>query len=97
MLIIPDNVNLTYLVAFVDQLVGASDELQAVDMIELSGYLVTKQPSSATWRDSPSADIFRVTPDQIAESALMWDLLCTSDHADLVECTDLWTKATMNA
>lgn len=89
--------NLTYFVAFVDQLVGAGDKLQAVDMIELSSDLVTEQPSSATWRDCPSTDIFRVTPDQIAESAFVRDLLRTSNDADLVECTNLWAQATMNA
>lgn len=39
---------------------GSSNQLQAVDMIKLRRYLVSKQPTSAARANSPCFDIFGV-------------------------------------
>jgi hypothetical protein len=86
-----------YLVAFVDKLMSTCNELQAIDVIELGRNLVAKEPASTTWRNSPCLDILRVTPNQIAESALMRDLLGTSNDTDLINSANLRAQTTMNA
>jgi hypothetical protein len=64
----------TYFVAFVNELMRASDELETVDVIELHfvskvalmltkatdlrGYFISEQPPSASGRDSPGIHIF---------------------------------------
>ena len=88
---------MTDLVPFVDELVSARDEIKVVDMIELAGDLVSKEPASTTRRDGPGTDIFRITPDQVTEGAFMRDLLGTGDNTDLVEGTDLRAQAAVNA
>jgi hypothetical protein len=87
----------TYLVALIDQLMSTSDELQAIDVIELGGNLVTKEPASTTGRNSPCLDILRITPDQVAESTFMRNLLGTSNDADLINSADLRAQTTVNA
>lgn len=76
---------------------STSNELETVDVIELGRNLVTKEPSSTAWRNSPSLNIFRVTPNQIAESTFMRDLLSTSNDTDLINGSDLRAQATMDA
>ena len=87
----------TNLVPFVDQLVSARNEIKVIDMVELAGDFIPKEPASTTRRDGPSTDIFRITPDQVTEGAFMRDLLSTGDHTDLVEGTDLRAQAAVDA
>ena len=86
-----------YLVALIDELMSTSDELEAVDVIKLGCNLVAEEPASTAWRNSPSLDIFRITPDQVAESAFMRNLLGTSDDTNLINSTNLRAQTTMNA
>ena len=86
-----------YLVALVDQLMSSCDELQAVDVVEFGRDLVSEQPAGASGRYSPRVDVFRVTPYEIAESALVWDLLCSRYNADLVQCADLRRQTSVDA
>ncbi len=86
-----------YLVTLVDELVGTRNELKAIDVVELCSHFVPKQPAGTTWRYSPCSNIFRITPYQIAEGALVGDLLSSSDDADLVEGADLRTQAAVDA
>jgi hypothetical protein len=76
--------------------VGTGNELQAIDVIELRCNLVTEKPASAARGNSPCLNIFRITPDQIAESAFMRNLLSTSNDTDLINGTDLRAQTTMN-
>ncbi len=79
------------LVAFIDELMSAGDELQAIDMVELGRDFVAKQPSSASRGDGPGTDIFGVAPDEVAKGAFMRDFLSASDNSDLIERTDFRT------
>lgn len=67
---------------------GTSDQLKAVDVVELSGDFISKEPASSAGRHGPSADIFWVTPYQVAEGAFMRNLLSTSDDANLIKGTN---------
>ena len=49
--------------SFIDQLVCTSNTLNAINVIELGCYLVTKEPTSPARTYSPSAYLLWVTPD----------------------------------
>lgn len=87
----------TYLVAFIDQLMSARNKPQAIDVVEFSCDLVTKEPASTTWRDGPGIDILGIRPDQVAESAFMGNFLSTSNDTDLIDSADFWGETTVNA
>jgi len=76
---------------------STSNELEAIDMIEFRGDFIPKQPSCPTRRYSPGANVFRITPDQIAESTFMWDFLRSGNDPDLIESAYLWAQAAMDA
>ena len=85
------NRSLAYLIAFINELMSTGNKLEAVDVVELCSDLVAEQPSSTTWRYSPSSNVLRVAPDQIAEGAFVRDLLSSSNDAYLVKRADLRT------
>ena len=70
---------------------------QAIDVVELRRDLVTEQPTGATRTDRPRIDVFGVTPHQIAEGALVRDLLGTRNDADLIDRADLGTETAVDA
>lgn len=86
----------TNLVAFVDKLMGSRNQLQAVDMVELVGHLVAKQPSSATRADSPRIYVFWVRPHKVTKGTLVRNLLGASNHADLVDGSDLRAETSVD-
>jgi hypothetical protein len=66
-------------------------------MVELGRDLITKKPASAARRNSPGLNVLRITPNKITESALMRNLLSTSNNTYLVDGANLRTEATVNA
>ena len=86
-----------YLVAFIDELMGTSDELEAVDVVEFRGDLVAKQPPGPSRRYGPSSDVFGITPYQIAEGTFVGDLLSPSNDTYLIQGTDFGTQAAVDA
>jgi hypothetical protein len=68
---------------------GASNSFETIDMVELGGNLVAKQPTSTARADCPCVDIFWITPYKIAEGTLVRDLLGAGDDTDLVDGPDL--------
>lgn len=91
------NKNVTNLVTLINQLMRSCNRCQTVDMVELRRDLVSEQPTSTTWTDSPCVDVFWVTPHKIAEGALMRNFLGTRNDADLVNRADLRTETAMDA
>ncbi len=87
----------SYLVTLVDKLMGTRNELKAIDVVELGSHFISKQPAGTAWRYSPCPNIFRITPHQVAEGALVGNLLSSSNDTDLVEGADLRTQAAMDA
>ena len=84
------------LVSFVDKLMSASNELQTVDVVEFSSYLIAEEPTSTTWTDGPSFHIFGVAPNEIAKGTFVRDFLSTSNNTYLIESTYFGTKTTVN-
>jgi hypothetical protein len=77
--------------------VGTSNELQAINMVELGCDFITKQPASATRGNSPSLNILRIAPDKVTEGTLVRDLLSTSNDTNLINGADLRAETTVNA
>ncbi len=77
-------------------MVSTGDELQAIDVVEFSCNLITKEPASPTRRNSPSLNVLGITPNKITECTLMRNLLSTSDNANLVDSTDLRAQTTVD-
>jgi len=80
-----------------DELMGAGDHFEVVDVVEFGRDTGSKEPASASWGESPSLDLLRVGPHEVAEGALMWDLHAAFEQADLVEGLDIWGEATVDA
>jgi hypothetical protein len=53
-------------------------------LTNLRRHFIPKQPPRASGTHSPRLHVFRITPDEIAKRALVRDLLCSGDDADLV-------------
>ena len=87
----------THLVAFIDELVGTSDKLQTINVVELSRDLVSEEPARAARRNSPCLNILRVAPNQITEGPLVGDLLSTGNDTNLIDRPNLRAQSTMNA
>ena len=87
----------TYFVAFVNELMCSRDELEAIHVVELGSYFIPKQPPRAARRDSPGTYVFGITPNQVAESAFVGDLLRASDDADLIQGADFGAQAAVHA
>lgn len=75
---------------------GSRNSLQAVDMVELGGNFIAKEPASTTGTHSPRINVFRVAPYQVTEGTLMRNLLRSGDNPDLVYSPDLGAKTTVN-
>ena len=88
---------MAYLITFINELMSTGDKLKAIDMVELCGDFVAKQPSGTTRGYSPSSNVFRITPDQITEGAFVRDLLSSCNDAYLVKGTDFRTQTTVDA
>lgn len=63
----------------------------------LAGHLVSKQPPSTSGRHCPRIDLFWITPYKIAKGAFVWNLLCSRNDSDLIECANLRRKTTVHA
>lgn len=79
------------LVSFINQLMRACNELEAVDMVKFGGHLITEKPSRTSGTYGPCLHFFRVAPDQVAEGAFVRDFLRACDDADLVKSSNLRT------
>lgn len=75
----------------------ASDELEAVDVVELACYFVSEKPARTARTHSPGSDVLWVAPDEVAKGPFVGDLLGTGDNADLVEGADFRAQAAMHA
>jgi hypothetical protein len=86
-----------YFVALINKLMSPRNELQSINMVEFRGNLIAEKPPRATWRHSPRFNVFGITPYQIAKSAFVGNLLCSSNDSDLVHCADFGTQTSVDA
>lgn len=75
----------------------SADQLQVVDGHKVGGHVLAEQPASTAWTLRPTVDVLRIGPDEIAEGALVWNLLVSVNVADLIERPDLGTEAAVHA
>ena len=80
-----------------DKLMGASHEVQVVEVVELSRHLGAEEPAGTTGRNSPGVDVLGVGPHEIAEGTLVRHLHAAVNEADLVEGLDLGRQTTVDA
>ena len=87
------------LVALHDELMGASNEADAINVIEFRGDLSAEQPSGTARGNRPglAGQVLRVRPHEIAERTLVRDLLLSINESNLVEGLDLGRQAAMHA
>lgn len=76
---------------------GTSDQVQVIDLIELSCDSVAEKVASSSWGNSPSLDVLWIGPHQVGEWSLMWNLHSSVDKSDLVEGLDLWRETSVDA
>ena len=76
------------LVAFLHQLMCATNQIETIYFAEFVDHLGSKQPTGASRRYGPRVYIFWIGPDQIAEGALVRYFLISFDDAYLIECFD---------
>lgn len=69
-----------------DQLVGAGNQAETVDAVELLRDVLAKGVPGSSWRNAPSRPLVRVGPEQVAHRALVRNLLHPVDGSDVVEC-----------
>lgn len=73
------------------------NQLEAINMVELGGDLISKQPARSTRRNSPGANVFGIAPDEIAKGAFVGNLLSAGNNTDLVNGADFRTQPTVDA
>ena len=70
---------------FLYKLMRSANQLEAIDLIELSSNSGSKEPAGASGADCPGLCLFRITPHEIAERPLMRNLThalyCSYLHA----------------
>ena len=76
---------------------GAGNGGQPVDMVELGGHLISKEPPRASRTDGPCVDVLGVAPNEITKGALMRNLLCTGHDPDLINGPDFGAEAAVYA
>jgi len=76
------------LVSLLDELMGPTDEVEVVDVVELVGNKVSKKPPSTPRGNAPRLTVIGVRPHQVAELALVGDLLPSINSPDLVACSN---------
>jgi len=82
--------------SFLHELMGAADEFQSVDLVELGGDLGSEQPTCTPWRCRPGVDLFRIRPHEVAEGPFVGDLAQPFDGAHLVQGAQVRREATMH-
>ena len=85
------------LVALHDELVGATNEVDVVGVVELSDHVAAEQVAGAARTHAPADDLLRVGPKQIANGALVRHLLLAVDGAYLIESGDGGREAAVHA
>lgn len=76
---------------------GPCNQVQAIDMAEITGHFGAEYPSCSSGVDCPVLDVFGVGPHEITERTLVRDLNSPVDGSDLVDGLDLWGEAAVDA
>mgnify|MGYP001635523497 CR=1 FL=1 len=74
---------------------GTCHKSQAIVVVECLGNVLSECVSSTTGRDSPSASVIRITPEQITHGTLVGNFLDAIKRPDVVESVNGWTQSTV--
>jgi hypothetical protein len=80
-----------------DKLMCSGNQRNIVNVIEFCGDLGTKEPSSSSWRHSPSFDVFWIRPHKVTEWTFMRNFHSSVNKSNLIDGLDLWGKSSMDA
>lgn len=91
-----DNVSLLRPVVTVHyELMSSGNQLQVVCMIELFWNVLSKSISSSSRRDTPTASIIRIWPEEITHWSFMRNLLNSVKLFDLFKSVNAWRQTSM--
>eukprot|EP00754_Rhynchopus_humris_P030098 Rhum_TRINITY_DN15258_c13_g1::Rhum_TRINITY_DN15258_c13_g1_i1::g.148201::m.148201 len=76
------------LVSLHHQLVRPCNQLNLVRRVELLHHVASEEVTCSTRRQTPSVDVLRVGPQQVAHRTVVRHLLLAVEGADLVQCVD---------
>jgi len=85
------------LVATHHQLVGAGDQAQAVEMVELISDVFTEDIASSSLVAVPVVDIIWVRPKEVGKGTLVRNLHASLKSVQLIERSDVWAETTVDA
>ena len=75
----------------------SGNQLQSIDMAEISGDFRPEDPPCTTGVDGPILDVFRVWPHEVTEGSFVRDFYLAVDGSDLIDGLDFGGEATMHA
>ena len=84
-------------VAVHHKLMCSCDQLQVIRVVELLRDILTERVSCTSWRDTPTASIIWIRPQEITDWPLMRNLHDSIELLNLIESIDTWRKSSMKA
>lgn len=76
---------------------GSGDHSESIGVIKLLRNIVAENVPGTSGRDTPAIPVFRIGPKQVAHGALMWHLLETVEHTDVIKGFDRGGQASVQA
>ena len=73
------------------------DQVDVVDVVEFGRDFGSEQPSSSSRRHSPSLNVLRIGPHEVAEWSFVWDFHPSVDKSHLIDGLNLWGESTVDA
>jgi hypothetical protein len=76
---------------------GSTDEVYFVVSIELLHNVSSKEIPRSSWTDTPTCDLIRVAPHEVAHGSIMRNLLLSIQVSNVIQSIDRWREASMDA
>ena len=73
------------------------DQVDVVDVVEFGRDFGSEQPSSSSRRHSPSLNVLRVGPHEVAEWSFVGNFHSSVDKSHLIDGLDLWGESSVDA
>lgn len=80
-----------------DELMGSTDEIESIDMVEVGDDLVTEEPAGSSHIGRPSSDVIRIRPHKISIWSFHGDFLSSVDGSYLVDGDYLFGETSVDA
>jgi hypothetical protein len=76
---------------------GAGNQVEAIQVVELSRNFAAKQPTSAAGWQSPVLNVLGVRPHQVTERSFVRNFDASLKKSDLVECLNVGRQTSVDA